>query len=482
MNTFLDSFKKFIKSIKFNLFVVILCVSILPLALFKIFAIEIYKTNQIEARQEKIYNVAFMIKNIIKNTDYLSNNNSDVVNVEFEQLTSIYSGRIIVVDSNFTIIKDTYVIDEKKTCISESVINCAGGHEVNYYDSKNQNIEIALSIEGSGGETGVIYMNFTTSDITDNINELDLRLSEVLLIALVCMIGIALVYSALFVKPFKRIDNEISSIKMGNFDAKLGTDGYTEVAKIGDSFNHLLVKLNELDESRQEFVSNVSHELKTPITSIKVLADSILNQEGIPTEMYQEFLGDITEEIDRENRIITDLLNIVKLDKKSDDLNISSVNINEMIERVLKRLKPIAAKKNIELVYESYRPVMADVDEVKMTMVISNLVENAVKYNVIDGWVRVSLNADLKYFYVKISDSGIGIPKEAQGLVFERFYRVDKARSRETGGTGLGLAITSGAVHKHDGEIKLHSVEGEGTTFTIRIPLARPKKQGGTYE
>lgn len=206
-----------------------------------------------------------------------------------------------------------------------------------------------------------------------------------------------------------------------------------------------------------------------------MLADSLLGQEGIPVEMYQEFLGDIAEEIDRENQIITDLLELVKLDKKSSDLNISSVDVNEMVERVLKRLKPLAAKKNIELVLESFRPVMAEIDEVKMTMVVSNLVENAIKYNVMDGWVRVSLNADLKYFYIKIQDSGIGIPEEDQTKVFERFYRVDKARSRQTGGTGLGLAITYRAVHLHNGEIKLYSVEDEGTTFTIRIPLAYTK-------
>lgn len=482
MNLFFKNIKKFVKSIRFNLFIVIICVSVLPLAFFKGFAVEIYKTNQIESRQEKIYNMAYMIKNIIVSTDYLNNNTSEVVNVELEQLTSIYSGRIIIVDSNFTIIKDTYVIDEKKTCITESVIQCAEGEEINNYDAENQNIEIALAINGSAQAKGVIYLNFTTADIEESIAKLDLNLSEVLLVVFVAMIGIALLYSAVFVRPFKCIDHEIGNIKTGNFDAELTTGGYTEVAQIEDSFNHLLVKLNDLDASRQEFVSNVSHELKTPITSIKVLADSILAEDNIPTEMYKEFLGDIVEEIDRENQIITDLLNLVKMDKKSADLNISSININEMIERVLKRLKPIAAKKNIELVFESFRPVIAEVDEVKMSMVISNLVENAVKYNILDGWVRVSLNADLKYFYVKIADSGIGIPEESQGLVFERFYRVDKARSRETGGTGLGLAITNSAVNKHSGEIKLYSVEGEGTTFTIRIPLVQPKKQGGSYE
>lgn len=477
MNSILDTLKTFFKSIRFILFIVIMVVGILPVSLLKIYAVNMYRTAQIDNRQEKIYNMAYMIKNLIISTDYLNNSTSETVSVELEQLTSIYSGRIVIVDSSYTIIKDTYVVDEKKTCISENVLRCFDGEEIVDYDSENNNINIALLVTGNeDNDRGVIFFNFTTADIEENIVEINLILNGVLLVVFVILIGIALLFSGLFARPFKRMELEISSIKTGNFDEKITSTGYTEVVKIGDSFNHMLGRLEELNASRQEFVSNVSHELKTPITSIKVLADSLLTQEDVPAEVYREFFADIVEEIDRENQIITDLLNLVKMDKKSDSLVITSVDINELVERVLKRLKPVAAEKNIELVLESFRPVVAEVDEVKLTMIVSNLVENAIKYNVIDGWVRVSLNADLKYFYVKIQDSGIGIPEESQKNIFERFYRVDKARSRETGGTGLGLAITNNAVLIHNGEIKLHSVEGEGTTFTVRIPLARPKK------
>ena len=165
------------------------------------------------------------------------------------------------------------------------------------------------------------------------------------------------------------------------------------------------------------------------------------------------------------------MLSLVKLNKTSGDLNITSVNVNDLLEQILKRLGPIAKKQNIEIIYESFRPVMADVDEVKISLALTNLIENAIKYNVPDGWIRVSLNADHKYFYVKVADSGIGIPEDVQDLIFERFYRVDKARSRETGGTGLGLAITKSVVQMHRGAIKIYSQEGEGTTFNVRIPL-----------
>lgn len=276
--------------------------------------------------------------------------------------------------------------------------------------------------------------------------------------------------SGLFSRPLKRVQDNIENISKGKEINKRKRD-YSEVVEVTERFQKTVDRMNTQNKTRQEFVSNVSHELKTPITSMKVLAESLIGQQEMPEELYQEFLQDICKEIDRENDIITDLLELVKLEKQDIEINISSVNINEILEAVLKRLKPIAEAKNIELVFESFRPVIADVDQIKFASVATNLVENAIKYNNTDGTVTASLNSDHQYFYLKVTDTGIGISEEDQKRVFDRFYRVDKARSRETGGTGLGLAITKDIVLKHHGSIKIHSKEGEGTTFTVRIPL-----------
>ena len=212
--------------------------------------------------------------------------------------------------------------------------------------------------------------------------------------------------------------------------------------------------------------------MKTPLTSMKVLADSLLMQEDVPTELYKEFMGDIAQEIERESKIINDLLSLVKMDKNSSEtMNVKSEDINALVEMCLKRLRPIAVKENIELIFESIRPVTAEVDEMKLSLAISNLVENAIKYNQEQGHVRVFLDADYKYFYLKVEDSGIGIPQEAQNHIFERFYRVDKSHSKDIGGTGLGLAIARSAIVMHRGAIKVYSEVGKGTTFTLRIPL-----------
>ena len=196
-----------------------------------------------------------------------------------------------------------------------------------------------------------------------------------------------------------------------------------------------------------------------------------MSMEDVPVELYREFMTDISDEIDRESKIIDDLLSLVKMDKAALEINIAQVDINALLQLILKRLRPIAKKRNVELIFESIRDVVADVDEVKLSLALNNLVENAIKYNVEGGWVRVVLDADHKFFYVKVADSGCGIPEEFQENIFERFYRVDKARSRETGGTGLGLAITRNVILMHKGAIKVISKEGEGSTFTVRVPL-----------
>ena len=287
-----------------------------------------------------------------------------------------------------------------------------------------------------------------------------------------------LILAAAFVLVRRQTRELIEPINELNLEQPLKEVAYEELRPLLDRVDQQnkqiakqMEELKEAEAVRREFSANVSHELKTPITSMKVLADSLLAQDEVPAELYKEFMGDIAEEIDRENKIITDLLSLVKMDRKSSDVNIQETNINQLIELILKRLRPIAAKRGIDLVLESFKPVFAEVDETKLTLALSNLVENGIKYNTENGWVHVSLNVDNKYFYVKVEDSGIGIPEESQEHIFERFYRVDKSHSREIGGTGLGLAITRSAVLMHHGAIKVYSKEGEGTTFTVRIPL-----------
>ena len=294
-------------------------------------------------------------------------------------------------------------------------------------------------------------------------------LLEVIIILVVFSVGLLL--AGILVRPFERLTKAISELKSGYSNDPVHVPDYLETEHMGDAFNQVLARMRILDESRQEFVSNVSHELKTPMTSMKVLADSLLAQEDTPAEMYREFLVDIDQEIDRENKIISELLTLVKMDRKSLVMNITTVNINELTEIILKRVRPLAQKRDIELTLVSEREITAEIDEVKMTMIMTNLIENAVKYNKEHGRVEVTLDADHQNFIISVKDTGIGIPKDSFEKIYDRFYRVDKSRSREVGGTGLGLSITRSAVLMHRGTIRVDSKEGEGSTFTVTIPL-----------
>ena len=294
-----------------------------------------------------------------------------------------------------------------------------------------------------------------------------------IVISLVVVFFLASIFSYFVVKPIKEIVASIEDYaKNENKDVRIDSKSYLEFNKMINSINSIIEDINAMDESRSEFVSNVSHELKTPITSMKVLADSLIMQEGaVPIEVYEDFMKDIAREVERESEIITDLLTLVKLDQKAAELEIENRSINDLLDLIMKRIGPIAAERGIQISLETFKEVRADIDETKLTLAISNLVENAVKYNKDGGWIHVSLNSDDKYFYIKIKDSGEGISEDKISHIFERFYRADKSRSQKVSGTGLGLAITRSAIVMHRGSIKVANNIGPGTIFAVRIPL-----------
>lgn len=447
---------------------------IIPTIFVSLITIYTYTNSALNNRINEIQRQGNSLVNLITSTGYLTDPSSPEVNSELTLLSGIYEGRILVVDSNLKIVKDTYGLEEGKTILSEEVINCNKGIGMTKKFDNKHYVELTIPITNNATKEetlGSLVIISSTKSVYTLADLLSHNVSILFISFSLLAFVFAVFYSGILVKPLKTLKNIIGHLTEGYMDEEVSLNSYVEIEQISDSLNQMLIRMKNLERSRQEFVSNVSHELKTPLTSVKVLADSLIMQENVEPELYKEFLVDIAEEIERENKIINDLLSLVKLDKTASDMNIASIKINDLLEQVLKRLKPIAQKRNIELVFESFRPVIAEVDEVKLSLAISNLIENAIKYNVEDGWVRVSLNADHKYFYVKVSDSGIGIPEESQDFIFERFYRVDKARSRGTGGTGLGLAITKNAIHMHKGAIKVYSKENEGTTFTVRVPL-----------
>lgn len=475
------------RSLKVRLFVIISLMGIIPSIIIRAGILENYEDRAVEVRISDVQTQLRIIANHLIAYNYLQDNSSEVIGAELEQLSNLYSGRMLIINGNLKVVKDTYGISEGRTIISEEVIRCMKGTSTANYDEVNGFIEITIPIietvsakmateempEGAEIVRGVMLTSVSTDSIAMTLEILNRKAIIIECIMVFCILAIALFLAQVLIRPFDRVSRSISEIKEGYTDDPISVPDYLETEHIVDAFNSLLQRMKVLDDSRQEFVANVSHELKTPITSVKVLAESLLVQEDVPAELYREFMEDISEEIEREDKIINDLLALVKLDKSVAELKISAVNLNELTEIILKRLRPIARKNNVEVLLISKREVTAEVDEVKMSLILTNLVENAIKYNREQGTVEVTLDADHQFFTVQVTDTGIGIPEESIAQIYERFYRVDKSHSREIGGTGLGLAITRNAVLLHRGSIKAESVEGEGTTFIVKIPLTR---------
>lgn len=478
-----------LRSMKVYIFFLMLVMGILPSFIMRVGILQSYEERAVNLRISDTQTQFKIIANHLLNNNYLQDTSNEAINAELEQMSNLYDGRVIIINGNFRIVKDTYSISEGKTIISEEVIRCFKGESTTRYDKENGYIEMTIPIEApSSGKNqttqadagkkpeqsqvvGVMLASVSTDSIATTMEILNRKALIIEIVMIICIFGVAVGFSSILVKPFNRVTQAITEVKDGFTDEPIAVPDYIETEHIIDAFNQLLTQMKVIDDSRQEFVSNVSHELKTPLTSMKVLADSLMQQEDAPLELYQEFMQDIANEIERENKIINDLLSLVKMDKTAAQMNITAGDINELIESVLKRLRPIARLRDVEVTFESIRPVTAEIDEVKITQVFTNLVENAIKYNKEHGWVKVLLDADHQFFTVEISDSGIGIPEADYDHIFERFYRVDKSHSREIGGTGLGLAITRNAILLHRGSVKVASTEGEGTSFTVKIPL-----------
>ena len=417
--------------------------------------------------QENANNLEYLINDINSETEGTSKTFHGMNTLAYS-----LSASVMIVDTDYRVAYDSFRLLKDTYIMNNDIYEIMKGDRDERLVREQSYIEYMFPVvnrEGYIDDVAVIAVSLESME--NERGYLSYRANILICIFMVIGVLTAFFISYMAVRDTRKIKSQLVNMKDG-FLGQISSDGlWREAGSVVDNMNGIFAKSQLLEESRQEFVSNVSHELKTPITSMKVLSESILMQDNVPVEMYREFMNDIVLEIDREAQIISDLLTLVKTDKGSDSLNIERVDINELMEVILKRLTPLAEKRSIEITFESFREVEADIDKVKFTLAISNLIENGIKYNVDGGWIRVSLNADHKNLYIKVADSGVGIPEDCVEHIFERFYRVDKARSRDTGGTGLGLAISKNIIVMHKGIINVYSEPGKGTTFTVRVPM-----------
>lgn len=441
----------------------------LLLTVYCLTTVKFNKDSQKKVLDKEVENQYNILADALIDNDFEIVGN-DNLNKYADAISTFFEGRVIIIDSNYKIIKDTAKSNEGAYIVNDLVISIMTEEKSHDTFTDSGYYQYVYSVKSEDTVLGAIIICASYDKVNGVADYIAERSYLMCIIVLILGAIFALLGGYISVRGIKKINEHIDAMS-GNVEEDIPERGFSELRDLTGHYNKSIKKLLELDSSRQEFVSNVSHELKTPITSMKVLADSLVQNDEADLAMYKEFMSDIVAEIDRESEIISDLLTLVKTDKKSAQINYSEVDINDLLEVILKRVAPLADARGITITYESYREVVADVDEVKLTLALTNIIENAIKYNVDNGWVKVTLNSDHKKFHVKVADSGVGIPDDCKDKVFERFYRVDKARSRDTGGTGLGLSITRNIILMHKGSIKLYSESGEGTTFTIKIPI-----------
>lgn len=264
----------------------------------------------------------------------------------------------------------------------------------------------------------------------------------------------------------------IRKVREGAYTHRAAVKGGDEIAQIATEFNSLTDRLQTTEDARRRFVSDASHELKTPLAGIRLLTDSILHSEDMDTDTQREFVTDIGQEAERLSRITENLLRLTRLDSAVVP-QAERVAIAPVLERVVRMLGVVAKDNNITLSYECDEKAAVMATEDDLHQILYNLMENGIKYSTVDGFVHTTVRVEGDRVIVAVEDNGIGIPDEDIGHVFERFYRVDKMRSRAIGGTGLGLSIVKDTVEHRGGTITAaHRESGRGTIFTVVLPLA----------
>ena len=398
--------------------------------------------------------------------------NVTTVNNAIKQIGSLRVTRLVVTDHNGMALYDSAADSQVgKYMILPEVVQALDGNDVfswNYHDG-NMYSRAATPIMSYDTLIGCVYMMEYDSAQGALIKTLQKNTFSISIFLEICVTIFAIFFSNSFTKRLRKIMISMRIIREGDYSHKVKVGGNDELTVLGDEFNNLMERLQISEQKRRNFVSDASHELKTPLASIKLLTDSILQNDMDP-EMVKEFVGDIGNEADRLNRMSQKLLSLSRIESQEDS-DCEIVYLTPTVERVMRMLAGIAQENNITMHTQIIQDSPMLIIEDDLYQIIFNLVENGIKYNVSGGQLTVTLDRQEDNVVIRVTDTGVGIPADSVGHVFERFYRVDKARSRKSGGSGLGLSIVRNMVERNGGKITVDSAVNKGSTFTLYFPV-----------
>ena len=389
------------------------------------------------------------------------------------QIDTSPQNRLVVTDQYGKVLYDSSAGSDmlgKYFLISETVVALRGNKVTSWqYHDGSMESRAAIPITAYRSIIGCVYMLETDTEQGGLIKSLQWNILYMTVILVVVVFICVVLFSSAFSRRLRRILTSIRVIRAGDYSYRVAMGGNDELTALGEEFNDLADRLQDSEQRRRQFVSDASHELKTPLASIKLLSDSILQNEMDP-ETTKEFVSDIGSEADRLNRMSQKLLSLTRLDAQKDsDLEI--VYIAPTIEKVCRMLSLIAQDAEVSVHVEIRQDAPILIAEDDLYQILFNLMENGIKYNQKGGSLTVILARDGDNALIRVRDTGMGIPEESIPHIFDRFYRVDKARSRRTGGSGLGLAIVHDMVTRNRGRVKVTSTEGHGSEFTVEFPV-----------
>ncbi|MGM0835132.1 MAG: sensor histidine kinase [Bacillota bacterium] len=337
-----------------------------------------------------------------------------------------------------------------------------------YHTGLDQEIRaVVIPLSLSEGLDAVIFLYMPLTAITDAFHPIRnlLLIAMALIILLLILIGRKMTNR--IVQPIKQMEKIAKEIAQGDFSKRLAINGADEIASLGQSINVMSSNLEEVDRNRREFLGNVSHELRTPISYLKGYSEALA--EGIISP--EKYVAIIQKETDRMNQLVHNLLDLAQLEGDSYPITEEPIIIAELVKEVVHRFQLKQDEKNLVTEFNLDEEVVVNGDHGRLDQVVDNLLSNAIKYSPEKGKIKISVLQENTFGVLIIEDEGIGIPEEDLPFIFERFYRVEKARTRKSGGTGLGLSIVQKIVHKHNGEIIVDSQLGKGTVVKVEIPL-----------
>ena len=396
--------------------------------------------------------------------------NPSTVAEAISQMGNLKVNRLVITDQAGLTLYDSTGSASRYGLLPE-IVRALEGNDVfscRYQDGAMK-AHAATPIVSYGTTLGCVYMMEFDSNQGRLLQSLQGNILRITLILEVVVIVFSLAFANTFSRRLRQIMASMRIIQQGDYTHKLTLGGHDELTFLGDEFNDLTERLQTSEQKRHRFVSDASHELKTPLASIKLLTDSIL-QNDMDMDTVREFVGDIGDEAERLNRTTAKLLALTRVDDQEAQES-EIINMAPTVERVIRMLTGIANKNGITIESDLSQDCPVLILEDDLYQIAFNLVENGIKYNVPGGKLTVKLVREDDNALLQISDTGMGIPEDALGHIFERFFRVDKSRSRASGGSGLGLAIVRAIVQRNRGDIFVQSVLDQGSTFTVKFPI-----------